>query len=100
MEGLRRELLYDIAKHCLDITKLLFPQHWEPGNFARSGVRTLEIKNPDVDEAFERLLLDLAVCHDFRICLFVDGLDEFDERGQQYAHGRLATIMQDWTRRT
>jgi hypothetical protein len=96
VSGLLRGLLFDIVKHCPDITPLLFEKHWKRREFARtSALRMLDSTDLDIDAAFNCLLGNHRISQGFKVCLFIDGLDKFDEKDK--SHWNLAKKLRDWT---
>jgi hypothetical protein len=96
VRGLLRGLLYDMAKDNMLLTKALFPRLWGDGKgWQLPAARDLTIKGSDIRAAFNRLRTDKDLSMQFRLCLFIDGLDEFD--GKEMSHSRLAKELQAWT---
>jgi len=79
MRGLLRGILYEVIKETPEVTKMVFPEHWTPTQFATRQTRDLSLSADEVNKAFERLIHRSEVFAKFKICLFIDGLDEFDE---------------------
>ncbi|RYP66289.1 hypothetical protein DL771_007871 [Monosporascus sp. 5C6A] len=96
VRGLLRGLLYDMAKDNISITKALFPRLWgDAKGWRLPAASDLIIKGSDIRAAFNQLRTDKDLRLQFRLCLFIDGLDEFD--GKEMSHSRLAKELQAWT---
>ncbi|KAH6869180.1 hypothetical protein B0T10DRAFT_569027 [Thelonectria olida] len=96
VRGLLRGLLYDMAKDNISITKTLFPRLWgDAKGWRLPSASDLIIKGSDIRAAFNQLRTDKGLRQQFRLCLFIDGLDEFD--GKEMSHSRLAKELQAWT---
>ena len=98
MGGLYRGVVYDIAKRSAEVTALLFPQHWLPGRYVSAHAPTPEIDDTQVKLAFDTLLNCDHVFNLYKICIFVDGLDEFDEP-PAWSLWKLADQLNKWTTR-
>ncbi len=53
-----------------------------------------QISKDEVSAAFQKLISSSEITDKFRICFFIDGLDEFQELGESY--WRLADKLQEW----
>ncbi|KAK4675962.1 hypothetical protein QC764_507830 [Podospora pseudoanserina] len=83
--GLLRGIIYDILRGNSELTSILFPDHWAPRRYAamslaKSPIPT--ISDTQINNAVKRLLTAEEISARFKICLFIDGLDEFDEPSQ------------------
>lgn len=97
VRGLLRGLLHDMSKDNPHIAKALFPKLWGDSKHGRlPAVNELAIKGSDIKAAFERLRIDQGLRQQFRVCLFIDGVDEFD--GKEMSHSRLAREIRSWTK--
>jgi hypothetical protein len=104
LKGLVRSLLFEVLCARPAMTRRLFPLAWErvsPELYRRGA---FHLTTEDIFAAFDRLI---GICGeedddyaDFRICFFVDGLDEFDDSGLNETHGRLVERLQRWTERS
>ena len=75
MDGLRRSLLYQILEAIPSLTAVLLPHMWRE-IYRCEGDNVVPPSATELKQAFAKLSsLGLA---DVRICLFIDGLDEFD----------------------
>ncbi|CAN9278383.1 unnamed protein product [Alternaria alternata] len=84
-EGLLRSLLYQILRQCPDYIRLTFPGVWQCYNTTNTGFHgntdtPLDTEMPHtVPELLDALthVCDLHTRSDKRLCLFIDGLDEY-----------------------
>jgi len=97
LKGMIRGLVYDVTRHYPAMAKVLFPKHWNPHVFLSSFSHSREIKfdESDIKIAFDTLVSSPEIFDRFRICIFLDGLDEFDEK--ERSHWELATTLLKWT---
>ncbi|KAK0716338.1 hypothetical protein B0H67DRAFT_667139, partial [Lasiosphaeris hirsuta] len=83
MRGLLRGLLYHMIEASPDVAQLVFPQHWANLRIRRSSMNALtaapEFSDEEVKAAFNNLLGSDTTFARYKLCLFMDGLDEFDE---------------------
>lgn len=89
--GLLRGLLYEMCMDNPCITKLLFPCLWGKGRLERE----MAVKDDDIRTAFDQMFTNQEIRRGFRLCFFIDGLDEFN--GEETTHWKLARILQKWT---
>ncbi|KAK0671548.1 hypothetical protein QBC41DRAFT_54841 [Cercophora samala] len=85
MRGLLRGIVYDVLRETPSITNLLFPEHWAPKRYAVLSAAhspLQKLSDAEVKTAFGRLLTTQEILDRFKICLFIDGLDEFEEPTQ------------------
>ena len=77
--GLLRSLLYQILEACPGYTQDAFPELWRywRAEDEKTAPALVELK-----DAFDRLIKKCST--EFRICCFVDGIDEFDESDASY----------------
>ena len=86
--GLLQSLLYQILRHHPALIKLVFPEEWharyaDPLNFNPRQLWSYE----ELSIAFKRLSEQKSLS--FKICMFVDGLDEY-----QGEHRDIVSILQ------
>ena len=82
MRGLRRGILYDVLRGNPEVARLAFPEHRVPKRHASqlwAQLPELSISESEVKAALDRFLDSAKRISRFKICLFIDGLDEFDE---------------------
>ncbi|KAF3769756.1 hypothetical protein M406DRAFT_284211 [Cryphonectria parasitica EP155] len=86
--GLLRSLLYQLLSSQPSLIAKVFPEKWQKLGAMTTKDRiatTLEWTTPELIEAF-RSFLDAEVEQAAKICLFVDGLDEFDGDHETIIH--------------
>lgn len=86
LEGLFKSLLHDVLSRHLDLVSLVFPDEWASScQLAASNVPvTFNVWTlGKLQRAFRRLL-DLS-SEDFKLCFFIDGLDEYEGDHEELA---------------
>ncbi|KAI1460925.1 hypothetical protein F4805DRAFT_350084 [Annulohypoxylon moriforme] len=73
-KGLIRGLLYCFLSECHDLIPLAFPTQWE----SSANKEAIHIENHECQQAFERLITASESHGEYKIALFIDGLDEFE----------------------
>ncbi|ODM21608.1 hypothetical protein SI65_02452 [Aspergillus cristatus] len=92
--GLYRHLLFEILRQCPGLIPWCFPGLWSD---LASGIAILHqtpFRFEEIRAAFNRLMSE-EVTSNHRICLFIDGLDEFE--GDEVDHWHIARDLQSWT---
>lgn len=78
--GLLRSLLYNVLNQCKSLIPDIFPEIWKDKSskplFLIEEVDAMSWTLPKLSQAFDRLLCTQS--HGLKLCLFVDGLDEYD----------------------
>lgn len=95
--GLLHGLLFDMCVDSHQLTKHLFPDLWERVKNSSQDLRTClarDITAEEIRAAFNRLRSDKHIRSAFRVCLFIDGLDEFS--GHEPT-SKLAEELLCWT---
>lgn len=78
--GLIRGLISSIIQQNPHLARVLFPRLWDPKDPQSSPITArMELGDKEVLRAFDRLTQERLVSEQYRICFFIDGLDEFDE---------------------
>lgn len=96
VRGLLRGLLYGMSRDSPCLTKALFPQLWgDVKSWRLPEARELTLNSSDIGAAFDKLRINEDIRQQFRVCLFIDGLDEFD--GKDMSHSKLASKVKAWT---
>lgn len=97
-KGLIGSLLYDIVRQTPSITKILFSDRWETEKaWLNIKVNTvIPLTDSDICAAFDKLINDSEIHENFRMCFFIDGLDEFEEPTESYWN--LARRIKDWSK--
>lgn len=97
IEGLVRGLLYEILQQVPHLIPILFPEHWHPNLMeSMSIVDKAMITEAEISKIFGRLVSSPTEFRDISICLFVDGLDEYDDNSQGLSHRDLAQMLLKW----
>ncbi|ROV98495.1 hypothetical protein VPNG_08559 [Cytospora leucostoma] len=103
-EGLYRSILYDVLRQCPSLIPKVFPQQWKGLGDSTSTTAAERISvdqsrflPSDIRHAFD-LLLSHQLDDQYRICLMIDGLDEFC--GESYDHRQLAESVTRWSGRS
>ncbi|KAH6981754.1 hypothetical protein BKA56DRAFT_672555 [Ilyonectria sp. MPI-CAGE-AT-0026] len=99
-DGMVGSLLYDIVRQVPSVAKLLFTNHWqrEKMQLCLRANYVIDLSQAEILEAFEKLISDSEVHEKYRICLGIDGLDEFDEL--TISHWDLAQRLKNWLERS
>lgn len=99
-DGMVGSLLYDIVRQVPSVAKLLFTNHWqrEKMQLCLRANYVIDLSKAEILEAFEKLISDSEVHEKYRICLGIDGLDEFDEL--TISHWDLAQRLKNWLERS
>jgi hypothetical protein len=96
--GLLRALLFDVLSQQPRLISQIFPWHW-----AKAYSRAVSYSDRRIDyswplptlmKAFGALVQQTTI--PLRVCLFIDGLDEFDQLG--CSHETIATLLRDVTK--
>ncbi|KAI1085254.1 hypothetical protein F5B20DRAFT_136672 [Whalleya microplaca] len=93
--ALKRCILHGILKQAPELCEVLFPQHCELQRYDNKEYNEA-ISNSDVSKAFEYLMGSHPVLENLHICLFIDGLDEFDDQMNAEDFNDLAQAIQRW----
>ena len=97
LSGLFRTLLHDVFLECPELieeTMADFSQRTRVGEI-RDWVSML--RDGDIRIAFSRLINSQGLHSRYRLCLFIDGLDEYEEIDQDDAKG-LVDLLYSWTK--
>ncbi|KAI1865820.1 uncharacterized protein JN550_008078 [Neoarthrinium moseri] len=95
MMGLKRGILHDIIKQAPDLCERLFPQV-RTTSLPLDSISQSQLDNREVSQAFDTLMQDTTILGGFRVCLFLDGLDEFDGRANPEDHTQLVNSILMW----
>lgn len=94
--GLYRSLLFQSLSQCPELTGEVFPVQFRTMKTFTGDAMVERIQGFDdnhIEEAF-KLLLSQATPEDYRLCFFIDGLDECE--GNLLDHENLAKMLQSW----
>jgi hypothetical protein len=97
MRGLKRRLLYDMIEGSPNVAELVFGSHWCPERYNHGALRPPDLAFSDgqVTAAFDKMLSCDTLFLQYKLCLIIDGLDEFDE--PQESLWRLCNQLNSWT---
>lgn len=96
LPGLYRSLLFQTLSQCPDLAEQVFPEQFSKMKTFTGDATVERIQGFDethIEEAFE-LLLSRATPDKYRLCFFIDGLDECE--GSLLEHEQLAKMLQSW----
>ena len=93
LEGLYRALLFETLKQCPELIPEIFPDQWNSPRSEETGLETTPFRFHELKAAFKNLIGQRAF-EKHRICLFIDGLDEYE--GDSVEHWKLAENLQSW----
>ncbi|PNP59714.1 hypothetical protein FNYG_14845 [Fusarium nygamai] len=96
LEGLYRSILFQVLSNNPDLIPSIFPLQWDlvkGAPFQSSKLVAFSFPPTAFQEAFNRLLTAVQESH--RICLFIDGMDEYDDKDLTY--WKLAQLVEVWT---
>lgn len=96
LAGLHRSLLFQALSQCPELTEEVFPVQFRRMKDFNGDMMVERIQGFDeshIEEAF-KLLLSRAVPDKYRLCFFIDGLDEYE--GNLLKHEELAKMLQSW----
>lgn len=96
LSGLVRGLLFAVIQQEPDLAHRLFPGLWKSGNQNSGTSSFIKLKDRDISDAFDKMVQSKLLLEKFRICFFVDGLDEFEPTGHG-GHDSLARKIRTWT---
>lgn len=93
LEGLYRSLLMEVSRQCPGLIPHLFPDQW--GSLS-SGQVLGEIMDTDaIKMAFERLRT-METQPNYRMCFFIDGLDEYSITADDPDYWSLSKSLFEW----
>jgi len=93
LKGLRRSILYTVLSQETSLIREVFPQCWENGQFNPYSLTNVT-RPAAIDTAFETML-HKTTSGKYRICLFIDGLDEY-EPGDRAGYWDFAGQLASW----
>lgn len=94
LEGLYRSLLFEICRQSPDLIPRIFPDIWAGLLVGVAPPHDTPISLEEVKQAFDLFTQQISSLPSY-ICLFIDGLDEFE--GDEVDHWHLARYLQSWT---
>jgi hypothetical protein len=100
LEGLYRAILWEALRACPDIGKELFPENWHPHKSRVAG--RLDDDNftaTELRQAFERLVTSKEILQRHKVCIFIDGLDEYSVNDPNCDHWNIAQSLMTWSQK-
>lgn len=98
LSGLYRSILYDILKACPELIPKALPRFWNLAKSSPAHTQSLiNFSTTDIDVALSSLLQSEHLYARNRLCLFIDGLDEYAESGIA-DYRTLVDLLNKWTR--
>ncbi|OAQ64867.1 P-loop containing nucleoside triphosphate hydrolase [Pochonia chlamydosporia 170] len=96
LAGLCRSILHSLLQSCPEFIPSALPEHWEKIKrlplFARHD---LEVSADQVQTALQKFIEDKRVYAENRCCLFIDGLDEYDQT-PHCDHTAMVSLLHAW----
>lgn len=96
LAGLYRSLLFQALSQCPELAAEVFPVQYRRMKASVGDTMVEKIQHFDedlIEEGF-KLLLDRASTGGYRLCFFIDGLDECE--GNRLQHEDLEKMLQNW----
>ncbi|KAI0883144.1 uncharacterized protein GGS22DRAFT_36489 [Annulohypoxylon maeteangense] len=93
LTGLYRSILFSVLNIRPSLIPEVLPSYWEEGGPVLS-TDLANLTRPHIIEAAFRKLIDKATGGDYCLCLFIDGLDEYDADSEDHWH--LAKQLRNW----
>ncbi|KAK9772426.1 hypothetical protein SCAR479_10964 [Seiridium cardinale] len=95
LEGLYRSVLLEVCRKCPDLISTLFPSQWQRLIAANTGGTVDEdlIGPHEINDAFSTLLTT-DISAKYRMCFFIDGLDEYT--GENVDYRAIARTIRKW----
>jgi hypothetical protein len=99
LKGLIRGLLHGVLSQVPSLCRHLFPKQWAPKKGTARTKLHIELGDTEISDAFEILMKGKEILSEFRLCFFIDGLDEFEEdyKLQSETQATLAAKLNKWT---
>ncbi|KAI1080726.1 hypothetical protein F5B20DRAFT_579972 [Whalleya microplaca] len=100
LKGLVQSLLYEILSKAPNLIPTVFPPPKPIENIQHLDstwkFSSLDLSYTDCRRALGRLVEEQTLMDGIRICLFIDGLDEFAEHHGNESHEGLVRILRQW----
>lgn len=78
IEGLYRAILWEVLRKCPSLVPVVFPATWSSAGFGQPSVTHQPFTMGELESAMNRLFSDEMVTSSHSLCLFLDGLDEYE----------------------
>ncbi|KAJ3543630.1 hypothetical protein NM208_g3473 [Fusarium decemcellulare] len=86
LTGLYRSLLYSVLQAAPELIPAVFPEIWlQLKSTPWQAITEIRFLERVIRRAFSQLILDASLYKSYRICFFIDGLDEYEETLQDDA---------------
>jgi hypothetical protein len=97
LSGLLRTLLHAVLVQAPSLVEMLFPEQWEADEVF--SMKQVSLSNREVLGAFQTLVTNRGVLDRYRLCFFIDGLDELEKNFvvEKTTHAGLARYLRQWT---
>ncbi|KAK0628372.1 hypothetical protein B0T17DRAFT_151498 [Bombardia bombarda] len=101
LDGLLRSLLCQCLWNLPDYLPSILPRHWESimsrdlhgtWRLATTGTTGLTFSKNDIQDGVSRMMEILKVHKTHKLCIFIDGLDEFEETRELYYEDMLRLV--------
>lgn len=101
LEGLYRAILWDILRQFPDLIPYAFPDIWSSASSEKGYMHIRHHPSFDLEDlhaALDRTFTSQLTINRYRLCLFIDGLDEFDglERAG-WDYWKLSKAISSWS---
>ncbi|KAK4228722.1 hypothetical protein QBC38DRAFT_474579 [Podospora fimiseda] len=93
LEGLIRSIAHSIFSKLPHLIPKLFKDHWNPGEIPLRGL-AVKIRFDTIFNALDTVFQRKIDMEDCAFCLFIDGLDEFNDPTKK--HSMLARDLSSW----
>lgn len=78
LEGLYRGIIWDILRQCPSLIPVVFPAAWSSIGVEKIPATSQPFTMDELESAMDRLFVERAVASAHSLCLFIDGLDEYE----------------------
>ncbi|KAK1991907.1 hypothetical protein LX36DRAFT_553816, partial [Colletotrichum falcatum] len=100
LAGMYRTLLHDVLESCPELTRSALPILWAKARGTPWQVgKAMHVSDKEVRKAFDHVVGSSGTDNRFRLCFFLDGLDELENTAES-SHGDLVGLLHDWHRRS
>jgi hypothetical protein len=100
LEGLHRSILFQALEQYPALIEEVFPTQWQAIRAkpkSHSLLRSTQFRSTDLEKGF-KTLVEMEASEQYRLCLFIDGLDEYSGEGvTSVDHMKLARDIQAWS---
>ncbi|KAF2001295.1 hypothetical protein P154DRAFT_596944 [Amniculicola lignicola CBS 123094] len=94
-KGLVHSLLHGVLQCCPELVSLVFSERWNDiKTFDWRVPSSVSLSEWEIEKAFQFLLDHKHTWSEYRICFFIDGLDEYEDRDEDNLD--LVTTLNRW----